>query len=69
MKISEFANNEDLDEVAHNEPSHLDLHSLSSNLRMLNMIKLGPNNFLKICRQKFCHLLFGSERVKTIFTV
>ena len=28
MKIAEFANNADLDEVAHNEPSHLDLHIL-----------------------------------------
>ena len=29
-KIAEFANNVDLDEVAHNEPPHLDLHCLSS---------------------------------------
>ena len=27
-KISEFANSVDLDEVAHNEPPHLDLHCL-----------------------------------------
>ena len=31
-KIAEFANSIDLDEVAHNEPSHLDLHCLPSNL-------------------------------------
>ena len=31
-KIAEFANRVDLDEVAHEEPPHLDLHCLSSNL-------------------------------------
>ena len=31
-KIAEFANSVDLDEVAHNEPSHLDLHRLPSSL-------------------------------------
>ena len=30
MKIAEFANSIDLDEVAHNEPPHLDLHCLPS---------------------------------------
>ena len=29
------------------------------------MIKLGFNIVLKICRRKFCRLLFGSERVNT----
>ena len=29
---------EDLDEVIHNEPPHLDLHWLPSNLLILNMI-------------------------------
>ena len=28
QKIAEFANSIDLDEVAHNEPPHLDLHCL-----------------------------------------
>ena len=32
MKIAEFANRVDLDEVAHDEPLHLDLHSVPSNL-------------------------------------
>ena len=32
MKIAEFANSVYLDEVAHNEPPHLDLHCLPSNL-------------------------------------
>ena len=31
-KIAEFANSVDLDEVAHNEPPHLDLHCLPSGL-------------------------------------
>ena len=31
-KIAEFANSVDLDEVAHNEPPHLDLHCLLSSL-------------------------------------
>ena len=31
-KIGEFANSVDLDEVAHNEPSHLALHCLPSSL-------------------------------------
>ena len=31
-KIPEFANNVDLDEVAHDEPPHLDLHCLPSSL-------------------------------------
>ena len=31
-KIAEFANSVDLDEVAHDGPSHLDLHCLPSSL-------------------------------------
>ena len=31
-KIGEFANSVDLDEVAHDEPPHLDLHCLPSSL-------------------------------------
>ena len=31
-KIAEFANSIDLDEVAHNEPPHLDLRCLPSSL-------------------------------------
>ena len=37
-QIAEFANRVDLDEVAHNEPPHLDLHCLPSSLWILNMI-------------------------------
>ena len=36
--IADFANSVDLDEVAHNEPPHLDLHCLPSSLLILNMI-------------------------------
>ena len=38
MKTVEFANSIDLDEVAHDEPPHLDLHCLPSSLLILNMI-------------------------------
>ena len=31
-KVAEFANSVDLDEVAQNEPPHLDLHGLLSSL-------------------------------------
>ena len=34
-KIAEFTNRIDLDEVAHNEPPHLDLHCLPSSLSIL----------------------------------
>ena len=37
-KIAEFANSVDLDEVAHDEPPHLDLHCLPSSLSILNLI-------------------------------
>ena len=35
---AEFSNSVDLDEVAHNEPPHLDLHCLPSSPLILNMI-------------------------------
>ena len=38
MKITEIANSADLDEVAHDEPPHLDLHYLPSGLWILSMI-------------------------------
>ena len=37
-KIAEFSNSVDLDEVAHHEPPHQDLHCLPSSLWILNMI-------------------------------
>ena len=36
--MAEVANSINLDEVAHNEPPHLDLHCLLSSLRIINMI-------------------------------
>ena len=57
--MAEFANSMDLDEVAHNEPSHLDLHCFPSSLSVLSMIQFGQH-FFKICRQNFCCLLFGT---------
>ena len=53
-----YSNRVYLDEVAHNEPPHPDLHCLSSSLSILNMIYLGQNIFLKFCSHKFCCLLF-----------
>ena len=38
MKIGEFVNSVDSDEVAHNEPPHLDLHCLLYSLCSLNVI-------------------------------
>ena len=40
-KTAEFANSVDLDEVAHNELPHQDLHCLPSSLCILNMVELG----------------------------
>ena len=36
MKKAKFANSVDPDEVAHNEPPHLDLHCLPSSLSIFN---------------------------------
>ena len=41
MKIAEFATSVDLDEEAHNEPPHLDLHCSPSCLEILSMIQQG----------------------------
>ena len=51
MKIVEFANSVDPDEVAHSEPPHLDLYCLLCNLWILNMMhckKIISKLFLKI---------------------
>ena len=44
-KMAEFADSEDLDVMAHNEPPHIDLHYLPSSLWIFNMIYLGLNIF------------------------
>ena len=51
-KIAKFANSIELDEVAHYEPPHLDLHCLPCSLLILNM-KYLDKAFFKICRRKF----------------
>ena len=43
--IAEFANSVDPNEVAHEEPPHLDLHSLLISLQMLNLLYLRKGNF------------------------
>ena len=53
----ESANKIDPDEMAHNEPPHLDLPCLPSNLWILSMIWYGQNFFVEIRRCKFCCLL------------
>ena len=50
MPVAEFANSVDLDEVAHNEPPHLDLHFLPSSFFNSQYDILELNIFLKICR-------------------
>ena len=62
MKIDKFANNVDPDEVAQNEPTHLDLHCLPSSLWNLNMIRLEWNIILNFADENFviCFLV-GKE--------
>ena len=52
-KIAEFEYSVDLDEVAHNEPPHVDLHCLLSSLSILNMILLGFNILRKFADENF----------------
>ena len=59
MEIAEIANHVDLDEVAQNEPPHLDLHCLPSGLRILSMIYLDLTFFENLLT-KICYLLIGS---------
>ena len=53
MQIIEFANSIDLDEVAHNESPHVDLHCLPCNLRILN-ITFFENLQTEISSSAFC---------------
>ena len=50
---AESANSVDHDEVAHNEPPHLDLHCLLSSLWILNMIWFGLNILWKFTDENF----------------
>ena len=63
-KIAEFANSVDLDEVAHTEPPHLDLHYLPSSLWILNMIWLGLNIFWKFADENFVVCLSVVKELK-----
>ena len=66
-KTAEFANSIDLDEVAHNEPPHLDLHCLPSSLCILNITSLALYIFLKFADEHFvvCFLV-GKELILNI---
>ena len=56
MKIYAFANTVDPDEVAHNEPPHLDLHCLPVFFKFSVLYCLDEYIFLKFCRYQFCQL-------------
>ena len=60
MRIVDFANSIDLDEGAHYEPPHLDLHCLPSSLQILNMIKLGQNIFSNSADINFVPFFLGA---------
>ena len=56
-KIAESSNSIDPDEVAHNEPPHLNLHCLPFSLKKIVFFFFSV---LKFCGCKFFCLLFGS---------
>ena len=58
LKIAEFANSVDLNEAAHNEPPHLDLHCLHSGPWILNIIWHGRNSFQSFQMKIFFLCLF-----------
>ena len=58
-KKAKFANGLDLDEVAHNEPPHLDLHCLPSRSLNSQYNIAWSLHFLKICRRTFCRQLLA----------
>ena len=60
MKIVDFAKSVDLDEVAHNEPPHLEIYCLSSSLWILNIIYSLDLTFFENLQTKIFCLLFGS---------
>ena len=59
-----ICNSVDGDEVANNEPPHLDLYCLHSSLWILNMIQYGQNIFLKSADVSFAFSFLGTLRVK-----
>ena len=56
LKITDFTNSKDSEEVAYNKAPHLDLHCFPCSLPILNIL---TNNFSKFCRHKFCCMLLG----------
>ena len=67
MKIVEFANRVDLNEVTHNEPPHLDLHCLHSGLlSSQNDITLINITFEILQTKDFVVCIFGTSRVMAV---
>lgn len=62
VKLSNSMNPE---EMAHDEAPHLGLYCLPSSLYFSIWYNLGEQ-FFKLFRRKFCHLLFGALRIKVM---
>ena len=59
MIIVKFGNSLDPDEVAYDEPPHLDLHCFINLLTPNSQYDIAyTERFYLICRRKFCRLLF-----------
>ena len=63
--MAELANSVDLDEMAQNEPPHLDLHCLLSSLWILNMILLGLTIFWKFADENFVNCFLVVKELNT----
>ena len=57
---AEFANTVDPDEMAHNEPSHLDLQCLPSIHLNFNKIQFELRSYWKFCRRNFVVCFLGT---------
>ena len=65
MRVAEFAKSIDQDVAAHDEPPHLALHCLPSCVSKFSKCIISwMKCFLKFCGPKFCHLHFGTIRIK-----
>ena len=65
MKTVEYANRVDLNEAAHIEPPHQNLHYLPYKLWILNMIQSLDRRILKIRRTCFKWRFKGRRRAET----
>ena len=63
MKIAEFANSVDLDEVAHNEPA---LHCLPFSLPIVNIIYLGLNIIWNLAEENFVVCFLVVKELSTL---